>query len=72
MLVDGQPTEAVLGLRLRLQADGANLPLVESDELVRVPVTGTRVEDSAVALSVAVDQVARRLVEQLKQRKPGA
>lgn len=72
VLVDGQPTEAVLGLRLRLQADGANLPLVESDELVRVPVTGTRVEDSAVALSVAVDQVARRLVEQLKQRKPGA
>ena len=72
VLVDGQPTEAVLGLRLRLQADGASMPLVERDELVRVPVTGARVEDSAVALSAAVDQVARRLIEQLKQRKPDA
>lgn len=72
VLVDGQPSEAVLGLRLRLQADGASMPLIERDELVRVPVTGARVEDSAIALSAAVDQVARRLVDQLKQTKPDA
>lgn len=72
VLVDGEPTEAVLGLRLRLQADGASLPLVERDELVRVPVAGARVEDAAIALSAAVDQVARRLVDQLKQTKPDA
>lgn len=70
VLVDGQPSEAVLGVRLRLQGDGAALPLIERDELVRMPVTGSSVEDSAVALSAAVDQVARRLISALQQRKP--
>lgn len=72
VLVEGRPTEAVLGVRLRLQADGAALPLVERDELLRVPVSGSTVEDSAIALSSAVDQVARRLIIALQQRKPAA
>lgn len=69
VLVDGQPSEAVLGVRLRLQGDGEEMPLVERDELVRVPVQGARVEDAAIALSAAVDQVAQRLVEALKKRQ---
>lgn len=69
VLVDGQPTEAVLGLRLRLQGDGEAMPMVERDELVRVPVQGARVEDAAIALSAAVDQVAQRLLDSLKARQ---
>lgn len=70
VLVAGQPTEAVLGVRLRLQGDGDELPLLERDELVRVPVRGASVEDAAVALSSGVDQVAQRLVEALKKHPP--
>lgn len=72
VLVEGQSTEVVLGVRLRLQADGAAMPLVERDELVRAPVTGSSVEDSAIALSNAVDQVAKRLITALQQHKPAA
>jgi len=68
VLVAGQPTEAVLGVRLRLEGAGTERPLIERDELVRVPVTGTRVEDAAIALTAAVDQVAARLVSALQQR----
>lgn len=68
VLVAGQPTEAVLGVRLRLEGAGTERPLIERDELVRVPVTGTRVEDAAIALTAAVDQVAVRLVSALQQR----
>jgi ABC-type uncharacterized transport system auxiliary subunit len=67
VLVEGQPTEAVMGVRLRLQLDGAELPLIERDYLLRMPVSGPRVEDSAVALSAAVDEVARRLIKDLRQ-----
>lgn len=72
VLVDGQPTEAVMGVRLRLQLDGAELPLIERDYLVRMPVSGPRVEDSAVALSAAVDEVARRLLEDLRKSQSKA
>lgn len=72
VLVEGKSTEVVLGVRLRLQADGAAMPVVERDELVRAPVSGDSVEDSAIALSNAVDQVARRLITALQQRKPSA
>ena len=48
------------------------MPLVERDELVRAPVTGSSVEDSAIALSNAVDQVAKRLITALQQHKPAA
>lgn len=67
VLVDDQPTEAVMGVRLRLQLDGADLPLIERDYLVRMPVSGPRVEDSALALSAAVDEVARKLLGDLRQ-----
>lgn len=69
VLVEGRSTEVVLGVRLRLQADGAAMPRVERDELVRVPVTGSTVEDSAIALSNAVDLVARRLITAMQQPK---
>lgn len=69
VLVDGQPTEAVLGVRLRLDGEGTERPLIERDELVRVPVNGTRVEDAAIALSSAVDEVARRLVGALQKHQ---
>lgn len=72
VLVDGKPTEVVLGVRLRLQASEATMPLIERDELLRVPVSGNTVEDSAVALSTAVDQLAKRLIVALQQRKPAA
>lgn len=71
VLVEGKPTEVVLGVRLRLQASEASMPLIERDELLRVPVSGSTVEDSAVALSAAVDQLAKRLIVAL-QRKPAA
>jgi ABC-type uncharacterized transport system auxiliary subunit len=67
VLVDGQPTDVVFGVRLRLEGSGSERPLLERDELVRVPVTGTRVEDAAIALSAAVDQVALRLVAELQK-----
>jgi hypothetical protein len=60
----------VLGVRLRLQADGAALPLLERDELVRVPVSGPQIEDAAVALSRAVEQLAQRMLDALKKLKP--
>lgn len=72
VLVDGTPTEVVLGVRLRLEASEATLPLIERDQLLRVPVSGNTVEDSAVALSAAVDQLANRLIVALQQRKPAA
>ena len=72
VLVDGTPTEVVLGVRLRLQASEATMPLIERDELLRVPGSGNTVEDSAVALSAAVDQLAKRLIVALQQRKPAA
>lgn len=71
VLVDGQPTEVVFGVRLRLEGNGTERPLLERDELVRVPVTGSSVEDAAVALSAAVDQVASRLVTALQSRQKG-
>ena len=71
VLVEGKPTEVVLGVRLRLQDSEASMPLIERDELLRVPVSGSTVEDSAVALSAAVDQLAKRLIVAL-QRKPAA
>ncbi|GMU43561.1 MAG: membrane integrity-associated transporter subunit PqiC [Xanthomonadales bacterium] len=70
VLVEGRPAEAVLGVRLRLQADDEPMPLVERDELLRVPVRGASVEDAAIALSTAVDQVAQRLIDALKKRRP--
>lgn len=72
VLVEGQPTEVVFGLRTRLQADGAARPLLERDDLVRVPVDGASVEAAAIALSGAIDQVAQRLLDALKARKPAA
>jgi ABC-type uncharacterized transport system auxiliary subunit len=69
VLVEGQPTEVVFGVRLRLQGSAAERPLIESDEVVRVPVAGPRVEDAAIALSAAVDQVALRLVAELQTTK---
>ena len=38
VLVAGRPTEAVFGVRLRLQAAEAAMPLIERNYLVRVPV----------------------------------
>jgi ABC-type uncharacterized transport system auxiliary subunit len=67
ILVEGQPTDVVFGVRLRLEGSGAERPLLERDELVRVPVSGSRVEDAAIALSAAVDQVALRLVAELQK-----
>jgi ABC-type uncharacterized transport system auxiliary subunit len=67
VLVEGQPTDVVLGVRLRLEGSGAERPLLERDELVRVPVNGSSVEDAAIALSAAVDQVALRLVAELQK-----
>jgi ABC-type uncharacterized transport system auxiliary subunit len=72
VMVEGQAAEAVVGLRLRIDADGADLPLLERDELVRVPVSGNSVEDSAVALSAGIDQIAQRLITALKARKSAA
>lgn len=72
VLIEGQATEAVIGVRLRIDADGAELPLLERDELVRVPVSGNSVEDAAIALSAGIDQIAQRLVNALKSRKPAA
>lgn len=72
VLVEGQPTEVVFGLRTRLQADGAARPLLERDDLVRIPVDGPSVEAAAIALSGAIDQVAQRLLDALKSRKPAA
>ncbi len=69
VLVGGQPTEVVFAVRLRLQGDSKERPLVESDELVRVPVAGSRVEDGAIALSSAIDEVARRLIDALQKRQ---
>jgi ABC-type uncharacterized transport system auxiliary subunit len=69
VLVDGQPTEVVFGVRLRLQGDPKQRPLFERDELVRVPVAGSRVEDGAIALSSAIDQVAVRLIDALQKRQ---
>jgi ABC-type uncharacterized transport system auxiliary subunit len=71
VIVDGHPSDVVFGVRLRLEGIGSEKPLLERDELVRVPVTGTRVEDAAIALSAAVDQVAVRLVNALQKRNPG-
>jgi ABC-type uncharacterized transport system auxiliary subunit len=69
VLAEGQPTEVVFGVRLRLQGSAMERPLIESDEVVRVPVTGPRVEDAAIALSAAVDQVAVRVVAALQNTK---
>jgi ABC-type uncharacterized transport system auxiliary subunit len=69
VLVAGEPTEVVFGVRLRLQGSAAERPLVETDEVVRVPVAGPKVEDAAIALSAAVDQVAVRLVAALQKTK---
>jgi ABC-type uncharacterized transport system auxiliary subunit len=67
VLVAGQPTEAVLGIRLRLQLDGAPLPLIEREDLIRVPVSGSSVEDAAIALSTAVDQLAQHVLDDLQK-----
>jgi ABC-type uncharacterized transport system auxiliary subunit len=69
VLVGGQATEVVFGIRLRLEGDSNERPLVELDELVRLPVAGPRVEGAAIALSAAVDQVAVRLVDELRKRQ---
>jgi len=70
VVVAGQASEGVLGLRMRLMADGVAIPLIERDELVRVPVSGARVEDGVIALSAAIDQIAQRLVAALQKRTP--
>lgn len=67
VLVEGQPAEVVVGMRLRLIADGTAMPLLELNELVRMPVTGDRVEDSAVAISAGIDEVARRFILALQK-----
>ncbi len=67
VLVAGAPAEIVVGMRLALVADADALPMLERDELVRLPVTGDRVEDSAVALSAGIDEIARRFVLALQK-----
>lgn len=67
VLVEGKPAEAVMGVRLRLQLDGAELPLIEKDYVLHLPVSGSRVEDSAIALSAAIDEVARSLLDDLRK-----
>ncbi len=69
VLVEGQPSDVVFGVRLRLDGASSERPLLERDELVRVPVAGPRVEDAVIALSAAVDQVALRLVAELQKTK---
>jgi len=68
VLVEGQPQEVVVGIRLRLLADSGAKPYLESDELVRIPVSGDRVEDSAVALSAGIDEIGRRFISALQKR----
>ena len=71
VLVDGQATEAVVAMRLRIDADGMDLPLLERDELVRVPVKGNSVEEAAIALSAGIDQIGQRLITALQSRVKG-
>lgn len=66
VLSQGVATEVVVGLRLRVDADGESLPRLELDELVRIPVNGGRVEDSSLALSQGIDQISERLVRALQ------
>lgn len=66
VLVDGQATEAVVAMRVRIDADGKDLPLLERDELVRIPVNGNGVEEAAIALSEGIDQIGQRLITALK------
>jgi ABC-type uncharacterized transport system auxiliary subunit len=70
VLDEDRPVEVVLGLRLSLLADGADLPLLETREQIRVPVRGERVEDSAAALSLAIDQLVDGWLQKLKARQP--
>jgi len=67
ILVDGSPSEVVVGMRLRLLAEIDGKPYLARDELVRMPVKGNRVEDSAIALSAGVDEIARRFIAQLQK-----
>ena len=69
VLVEGQPQEVVVGIRLRLLADTGSKPYFESDELVRLPVSGDRVEDSAVALTAGIDEIGRRFIAALQARR---
>lgn len=72
VLVEGQPQEVVVGIRLRLLADTGAKPYLERDELVRMPVSGDRVEDSAVALSAGIDEIGRRFIAALQARRAQA
>lgn len=69
VMSEGAPAEAVVAVRLRIDQDGQDLPYLTLDRLVRVPVTGQRVEDAAVALSEGVDRIAADLVAALKARR---
>jgi uncharacterized lipoprotein YmbA len=71
VFVERQPVEVVVGLRLRLDRDGTNLPVLEFAEEVRIPVAGRRVEDAAIALSAGLDRIAADLVERLQARAGG-
>lgn len=63
---DGVASEVVIGLRLRLDRDGDPLPVIEREELLRVPVAGSRVEDSARAFGEGVDQASAKLLSALQ------
>ncbi len=67
ILVEGAPAEVVVGMRLRLLTEIDGKPYLERDELVRMPVEGNRVEDSAIALSAGVDEIAKRFIAALQK-----
>jgi ABC-type uncharacterized transport system auxiliary subunit len=71
VFVERQPVEVVVGLRLRLDRDGTDLPVLELAEEVRVPVAGRRVEDAAIALSAGLDRIIADLVRRLEARADG-
>jgi ABC-type uncharacterized transport system auxiliary subunit len=71
ILVERQPVEVVVGLRMRLERDGTDLPVLEFAKEVRVPVAGRRVEDAAIALSAGLDRIIADLVRRLEARADG-
>lgn len=71
VFVERQPVEVVVGLRIRLDRDGLDLPVLEFSEEVRVPVAGRRIEDGAIALSAGLDRIASSLIDRLEARAAG-
>jgi uncharacterized lipoprotein YmbA len=68
ILVEREPAEVVVGLRIRLDRDGADLPVLEFSEEAHVPVAGGRIEDSVIAMSAGLDRIVSSLIDRLQAR----